>query len=93
MASHTIVVRPPPSPRELTHVLRFRAAFGILAVIWVALGIVFFMVAGGFTIYSWASSHPVALTSDVKWILGIGLGVQGVGSPVLWRVVKFYFPS
>lgn len=34
------------------------------------------------------------LTNDFrKKMLAIWLGLEGAGTPVLWRVVKFYFPD
>jgi len=79
--------------RELTHVLRFRTAFAVLALIWLVIGLIFFLTIGAITIFSWSQRTPIAISSDVGWILMIGLGVQGVGTIILWRVVQFYFPK
>jgi hypothetical protein len=78
---------------ELTHVLRFRAAFAIAAVIGLIIGLIFYGGVGAVTILSWSRGTPIAISADVALMLKIGLWVQGAGSVILWRVVQFYFPK
>jgi hypothetical protein len=83
----------PPSPRELTHLLKHRGRFAAVALVWLIFGIAFFVFVTVMVAYSWIKHEPLALSKDIWALLAIWLGLEGAGTPVLWRVVKFYFPN
>jgi hypothetical protein len=80
------------SARELTHVLSFRAAFSILTLLWFLIVIAVYGFVGIIIVHSWVSGAPLPVSEGISWFLGIGLGVNGVGTFLLSPVIKFYFP-
>jgi hypothetical protein len=71
-----------------------RAAFSILSLIWIAGGILAFIVITWIAI-SWWRQGTITETTDLppifKWLFGFWAAVQGAGAVALWKPFSYYF--
>jgi len=57
-------------------------------------GVIVLIVIAALLIRALTGGSPVAISSDVKWFLGVCTGVNGAGAPwFLRQIVAFYFPT